>query len=174
MRFSLTGEGFSRSLRFSVPAAALGFFTGAVEGLVLPGGGKGGSLRVGQGRHHAATLPAAVLTQHRGRIGRQGQQVLDGVAGPVQGLGLDGFRDVEQHHDHGGFRELPDEHGPGDGHGHEGIDVQVEVGDGQPALAVGGQTVERCEKWEQMYYRLFIVYGQETEKQQNCQKLLRS
>ena len=88
-------------------------------------------------------LPAAVLTQHRGRIGRQGQQVLDGVAGPVQGLGLDGFRDVEQHHDHGGFRELPDEHGPGDGHGHEGIDVQVEVGDGQPALAVGGQAAQQ-------------------------------
>ena len=66
MRFSLTEEGFSRSLRFSVPAAALGFFAGAVEGLVLPGGGKGGSLRVGQGRHHAATLPAAVLTMHHG------------------------------------------------------------------------------------------------------------
>ena len=88
-------------------------------------------------------LPAAVLSQHRGRIGRQGQQVLDGVAGPVQGLGLDGFRDIEQHHDHGGFRELPDEHGPGDGHGHEGIDVQVEVGDGQPALAVGGQAAQQ-------------------------------
>ena len=66
LRFSLTGEGFSRSLRFSVPAAALGFFAGAVEGLVLPGGGKGGSLRVGQGRHHAATLPATVLTVHHG------------------------------------------------------------------------------------------------------------
>ena len=87
--------------------------------------------------------PASILPQHRGGIRRKGKKVLDGVARPVQGLCFNGFRHIEQHHDHCRFRELPDENGSRDSDGHKRIDVQIEVGDGQPAFSVGCQSAQR-------------------------------
>ena len=81
--------------------------------------------------------PLAICLLHGGRFRRQVQQSAHGIACPVEGTGFDQFGHVEQEHHHGRFGPLSDQDGAGDGDAHQGIDVEVAVAHGDPALAVG-------------------------------------
>jgi hypothetical protein len=70
---------------------------------------------------------AAVGLQHIGGLGRQLQQIADGQAGLVHGLVFDALGRCIKRHDHGGFGPLADDEGARDGHGHQGMNAELEA-----------------------------------------------
>ena len=86
-------------------------------------------------RRHGA--PAAVALAHGRRFRCQLHQAADGVARPIQRLRLDHLGQRKEDHHHRRFRPVPDEHRAGHGDGHQRIDVQIAVLEGNPAFLVG-------------------------------------
>ncbi|MNN08783.1 hypothetical protein D3C81_1216470 [compost metagenome] len=84
--------------------------------------------------------PGAVRLLHGGLLGRHRHQPPHGVARAVQRGGLDALRQGEQHHHHRRLGPLADQHGAGDGDAHQGVDIEIAVADGDPALAIDAQT----------------------------------
>jgi hypothetical protein len=88
---------------------------------------------------HLLFAPLAVGLLHRGHVRGHLHQAADGVARTVQRAGLDQLGHGEQHHHHGRFRPLADQHRTGHGDAHQRVDVEVAVLQGDPALLVGAQ-----------------------------------
>ncbi|MNO84378.1 hypothetical protein D3C76_757180 [compost metagenome] len=91
--------------------------------------------------------PLAIGLLHRGHVRGELHQAADGIACAIQRARFDQLGDGEQHHHHGRFRPLADQHGTGHRDAHQRVDVEVAVLQGDPALLVGAQaTAEyRCQ-----------------------------
>ena len=88
---------------------------------------------------HVDLLPTAIGLLHGSARRRQIHQPANRIARPIQRTRLDQFGQGEQHHDHRRFRPLTDQHRAGHGDAHQGIDIEVAVLQGDPALLVGVQ-----------------------------------
>ena len=84
-------------------------------------------------------FPAAVRLAYFGRLGREIQQALDGIACTVYRAAFDQFSNGIEGHHHGGFWPLANEKRAGHGHRHQRIDVQPSLQQGGKPLAVGGK-----------------------------------
>lgn len=83
--------------------------------------------------------PRAVSLLHGGLLGCHLHQAADGITRAIQGFGFDQLGDSKQEHHHRGFRPLANQDRAGHRDTHQGIDVQVEVFQGNPALFVRGE-----------------------------------
>ena len=83
--------------------------------------------------------PGTIGLAHRGLFRGHLHQAADGVARPVQGLGLNQLGHGEQEHHHRRFRPLANQDRARHRDAHQGIDIEVEVLQGNPALLVGGK-----------------------------------
>ena len=88
-------------------------------------------------RSHRCSGPRSVGAQYQSLFGRQFQQALDSVSGPVHCLGFDELRNRVQSHHHRGFWPLTNEECAGDGHRHQRIDVQLAAQQRRNAFFVG-------------------------------------
>ena len=88
---------------------------------------------------HVELLPTAIGLLHGSARRRQIHQPAYGVTCPIQRARLDQFGQGKQHHHHRCFRPLADQHRAGHGDTHQGIDIEVAVLQGDPALLVGVQ-----------------------------------
>ena len=99
--------------------------------------------------------PAAVRLLHRCPFRRELHQVADGISCPIQRLGFDPLGDGEQHHHHGRFRPLSQQYCAGDGNAHQGVDIEIAVTQGDPALLIGADTAEgdrdECQQRDQPF-----------------------
>ncbi|SPO64173.1 protein of unknown function, partial [Pseudomonas inefficax] len=97
---------------------------------------------------HLHFPPLAIGLAHGGHVGGELHQAADGVACAVQRAGFDQLGDGEQHHHHGRFRPLADQHCASHGNAHQRVDVEVAVFQGDPALLIGTQTTaeDRCQR----------------------------